>query len=95
MKRPSPSQLAAIGVAVLLLIVIRTLGEVFRLEYVRGDALTLGEIRPFIVGALAASVALAVSLLANWAGRLRLSAIIAASTVVLLIIYKVTAIGWL
>jgi hypothetical protein len=93
MKRPSPSQLANLGVGVLILIVIRSLSEVFRLEYLRGTTLTIGEIRPFILGALGAAVALAAALLANWAGWPRLSAAIAACAVILLFIYKVSAVG--
>ena len=92
-KRPSPSLLANIGVGVLLLIIIRSLSEIFRLEYVRGDALTTAEIRPFVAGALGAVVALAAALLANWTERQRLSATIALCAVILLLIYKVSALG--
>ena len=92
-KRLSPSLLAKIGAGVLILIVIRSLGEVFRLEYLRGEALTIAEIRPFIAGALGAAAALAIALVGKWTERPRLSATVALCAVVLLFLYKVFAIG--
>jgi len=93
MKHLTPSLLARLGAGMLLLIVIRALGEVFRLEFILGDALTIAAIRPFIVGALSAALALAIALLANWLNRPRLSMVITLMTILGLFIYKVLAIG--
>ena len=93
MKHLTPPLLARLGAGILLLIVIRALGEVFRLEFVQGEALTIEAIRPFIVGALAAALALAMALLANWADRPRLSMAITLLTILALFIYKVLALG--
>lgn len=93
MTRFSPPLLAKLGAAILLLIVIRSLGEVFRLEYVRGDALAIAEIHPFVVGALVAAMALAIALLTIWAERPRVSMAVTLLTIPSLIIYKVLAIG--
>lgn len=93
MRRLSLPLLAKIGAGVLLLIVMRALGEVFRLEYAVGDALTLAQIRPFIVGALGAAAALAVALLAILAGWQRLALAVAIGAILLLFAYKVLWIG--
>jgi hypothetical protein len=93
MNRLAPPLLAKAGAGVLLLIVIRTLGEVFRLEYASGDALTLAQVRPFIVGALAAAVALAIALIAIQLARPRLAFAVAISAVLLLFMYKVLWVG--
>jgi hypothetical protein len=93
MNRLSPLLLARIGAGILLLIVIRALAEVFRLEYVAGDALTLAQARPFIVGALGAAVALAAALIAILADRPRLALAVAICTILLLLVSKVLWIG--
>ena len=93
MTRLSPPVLAKIGAGVLLLIVIRSLGEVFRLDYIRGEALTIGDIKPFVIGALAASLALAVTLAASLADRPRLAIAVTLLTILGLFIYKVFFIG--
>jgi hypothetical protein len=89
MKRFSINLLAQLLALLLLVIVIRTLGEVFRLEYLRGDALTYGDIRPFVIGALAAALSLAVVLLAIWAGRPGVAVTLACITVAGLFVYRV------
>jgi hypothetical protein len=93
MQHLTPPLLARIGAGILLLIVIRSLGEVFRLEFVRGEALTIEVIRPFIVGAFAAALALGLTLLASLANRPRLSMAVTLLTIAALFIYKVFAIG--
>jgi hypothetical protein len=93
MQHLTAPQLARIGAGILLLIVIRSLGEVFRLEFIRGEALTIGVIRPFVVGALAAALALGLALLASLADRPRLSMAITLLTTFALFIYKVFTIG--
>ena len=65
MTRFSLTLVAKLFAAILIIIVIRALGELFRIEYVRPDPpLTYPEARPFIAGALAAAVSLLVTLLA-------------------------------
>ena len=89
MSRFSLILLARCAAALLLLIVIRSLGEVFRLEYGRADLPGYGEIRPFIIGALAAALALAVTLLAIVLDRPRTGLVLAGLTVVALFFYRV------
>ncbi len=57
MTRPSELRLAQASVSVLLLVVVRSLSEVFRLQYLHGEALVI-EVTPYVAGALFAAVAL-------------------------------------
>jgi hypothetical protein len=89
MKRFSLNLIAKFFAALLLLVVIRALGEVFRLEYLRGDALVFGEVRPFIIGALAAALSLGLSLLAIWGARPSIAIVLASFTIAGLFVYRV------
>ncbi len=90
MTRFSLNVVAKILAAILLIIVIRALGEVFRLEYVRPEPpLTYAEARPFIIGALAAALSLALALLAVQLDRPRSAILLACLTVIGLFIYRV------
>ena len=42
--------------------VVRSIGEYFRLQQLHGDALVIGQITPFVAGALFAAIALALTL---------------------------------
>jgi hypothetical protein len=81
--------IAKLLAAMLLIIVIRALGEVFRLEYIRVEALTYAEIRPYIAGGLAAAVALALVLLAIWAGRPGTALVLACIAIAGLFVYRI------
>jgi len=89
MTRFSLTLVAKLFAAILLIIVIRALGEVFRLEYVRpGPPLTYAEARPFIAGALAAAVSLLVTLFAIQLDKPRSAILLACLTVIGLFIYR-------
>jgi hypothetical protein len=89
MQRFSINLLARLLTALLLIIVIRSLAEVFRLEYLRGEALAYGEVRPFILGALAATLSLAIALLAIWAARPGIATVLICFTLAGLFVYRV------
>jgi hypothetical protein len=89
MTRFSLNLLAKLLAAVLLVIVIRALGEVFRLEYVRAELPSYGEVRPFLIGALAAAMSLGVTLLAMWAGRPSSAIVLACLAIAGLFVYRV------
>jgi hypothetical protein len=93
MMKPTLQLLAKVAAGILLLIVVRSLGEVFRLEGLRGGALTIAEIRPFIIGALVAALALALALTAILARRPRATIVIGVLTVAGLFVYRVFYIG--
>jgi hypothetical protein len=58
MNRPSDLRLAQISIGVLLLVIVRSLGEYFRLQYLHGQALVIAQVTPYVAGALFAAVAL-------------------------------------
>jgi hypothetical protein len=93
MKRLPPERLSQIGIGILLLIIIRTLGEVFRLSYVNGDALAVAQLKPYVGSALFASIVLAAALICHAWGRYRIVVGLAIATVVLLLTYKIVVIG--
>lgn len=85
---------AQAGITIQFLIVVRTLGEIFRLRHVDGAGFTAAVAMPYVGGAL-------IAVCCCWAGvtlyffrRYALSAWIAAGTVAVLLVYKVVAIGW-
>lgn len=93
MTMPSLRRATQISVGLLLVIVIRPLGEVLRLHHAVGDGLTVAQIEPYVIGALAAAVAaLAVAVL-HFVNRDRSAVSVTIATVVALLIYKVGAVG--
>jgi len=93
MARPSLQRLSQIAMGVLLLIVIRSLAEVFRLQYVHGDALTIAQVTPFVGSALFTSIVLAAALVCHAWGRYRIVIGVVIATVLLLLVYKIAIIG--
>jgi hypothetical protein len=93
MTRPSAQRLAQFSVGILLLVIIRALGEYFRLQYLLGDVLAIGQVTPYVAGALFAAVALAPTLICYSAALYRVSIAIATATLVVLFVYKVAVMG--
>jgi len=93
MGRPSELMVAQVSIGVLLLVIIRSLGEYFRLQYLHGDALVIGQVTPYVAGALFAAVALAVTVTSYFAGLYRISIALAAATVILLFSYRIAVMG--
>ena len=84
---------AQLGITVQFLIMVRTLGEFFRLRHVLGTSFAAAVAAPYVGGAL-------VAVCFCWAGvtlyffrRYTLSAWIALASVVLLLMYKIVVIG--
>jgi hypothetical protein len=93
MPRPSEPRLAQIAIGALLLVIIRSLSEFFRLRYLHGQALDIGKLAPYVAGALFAAVALAFTVICYFTGRYRASMAITVGTIILLFVYKVAAAG--
>ncbi len=93
MKPASLKRLSELSVGLLIVIVIRSLGEVFRLSYVYGDALTLAQTMPFVTGAEIAAVAAVMTFFLFCIQRHLMAIIGTAATVVGLVIYKVLVVG--
>ncbi len=93
MRGISPHGLSQIALGVLLLIIIRSLGEVFRLQYVEGAALTIAQVTPYVGGALFTTVVLAAALVCHAWGRFRIVIGGLIATVLILLVYKIAVIG--
>jgi len=93
MGRLAPERLSQAAIAVLLLIVIRSLGEFFRLQVVHGNALTIAQVAPYVGSALFTAVVLAAALVCHAWGRYRIVIGGVIATVILLLIYKIAVIG--
>jgi hypothetical protein len=91
MPRLSEQKLAQISIGVLLLVIVRSLGEYFRLQYAHGDTLVVGQVTPYVAGALFAAIALTIA--CYFTNLYRVSIVIAAATLVLLFVYKVAIVG--
>ena len=93
MIRPSKPRLAQVCIGILLLVIVRSLGEYFRVQYLHGDAVAIVQINPYIAGALFATVALALTVLCYFASLFRTSIAVTAATLILLFAYKVVIVG--
>lgn len=70
------------------LALIRTLGEIFRLQHFRGDALQVADIRPFVVGAAISAVLALAAVLLYFGRRYTAAAAVAGLTIGVLLLYK-------
>ena len=93
MARISAQRAAQVAIVILVLIILRSLGEFFRLRYVQGDALTIAEVVPYVGSALATTLVLAGALAAYRFQLYRLVVGGMAATVVALLIYRIAIIG--
>ena len=89
----SAQRFAQVGLGILLLVIIRSLGEYFRLLYSNGEALAIPQATPYVAGALLAAIALVVALGCYFAALYRLSIAVASAAVALLFVYKVAVVG--
>jgi hypothetical protein len=83
-----PARWAQLGVTIQFLALVRCLAEVYRLRWLRGDALRLADVQPFIAGALVAAVLCWVAVSLFFFARYRTSIATAALTVAALIAVK-------
>lgn len=84
---------AQLGITVQFLIVVRTLGEIFRLRHIDGASFSAAIALPYIGGALIAACACWAAVTLYFLRRYALSAWMALATVIILLIYKVHFIG--
>lgn len=93
MTRLSSERLAQIGIGVIFLILLRTLGEYYRLRYTLGPGQGLQAFQPFLTGLLLAVTGAAVAVGLYFGRRFRLVVWSAGLTVAALLVYKVVVIG--
>lgn len=85
---------AQIGITAEFLIVVRTLGEFFRLRHVHGANFSTALAAIYIGGALIAACSCWAAVTFYFFRRYTLSAWIALATVPILLVYKIAVIGW-
>ena len=94
MRKITNEQWAQVGITTQFLIVVRTLGEFFRLKHVYGTNFSIAIVMPYVTGSLLAACFC-------WAGvtffffrRYKMSSWISVSTVIILLVYKIVVVGW-
>ncbi|MDE3156099.1 MAG: hypothetical protein KGN76_13410 [Acidobacteriota bacterium] len=85
---------AGIGVLVLWLALVRTLGEIYRLHAVRGASFVLADALPYVNGAMMAVVGAGVAVGCYIWHCDRLAVAVVAATILLMLGYKVAVLGW-
>ena len=81
------------GITVQFLILVRTLGEFFRLRHVHGTSFSAAVAAPYISGALIAACFCWAGVTLYFFRRYTLSVWVALTTVVILLVYKIVVIG--
>ncbi len=94
MLRLTRERWAQLAIMTQFLIVVRALSEVFRLKYLLGASFSIETATPYILGALLAACSCWAGVTLFFFRRYNFSIGIAGVTVIVLLIYKVTAIGW-
>jgi hypothetical protein len=85
---------AQIGITAQFLIVVRTLGEFFRLIHVHGTSFSAAVAAPYIGGALIGACFCWAGVILYFFRRYTLSAWVTLAAVVVLLVYKIAVIGW-
>ena len=89
MRLPSRERGAQGGIILLFVIIIRNLGEYFRLENAYGYALPRHILSEYVGGALIAVVATAICVIFYFAGRFRSVMVLVGITIFALLVFKV------
>jgi hypothetical protein len=84
---------AQLGITIQFLIIVRALGEIFRLRHYHGASFTAEVAMPYVGGALAAACFCWLGVTLYFFRRYVLAASIALATVFLLLAYKIVVIG--
>lgn len=85
---------AQIGISIDFLIIVRTLGEFFRLRHARGPNFSTDLAALYIGGALIAVCSCWAAVISYFLRRYTLSACIAIASIPILLLYKIAIIGW-
>jgi len=85
---------AQIGITTQFLIVVRTLGEIFRLKHLHGTNFSTAAAMPYVGGSLIAVCLCWVGVALYFFRRYTLSSWIALASVITLLVYKIVVIGW-
>lgn len=88
MRSPSPERVAQVSIGILLLVILRTLGEYYRLRWSLGPETGLKSFEPFIAGLVLAVTGTMVAVILYFVRWFRLVAWATVIIVVALILYK-------
>jgi hypothetical protein len=89
MRLPSPERAAQVGIGILFIAILRTVGEYYRLRWSLGPEAALKAFEPFIPGLLLAIIGTMAAVALYFAHRFRLVAWAAGIVVAGLILYRV------
>ncbi len=92
--RVTKERWAQIGITIEFVIVVRTLGEFFRLRHVQGTNFSTSVAAFYVGGALIAACSCWAGVTLYFFRRYALSAWIALAAVPILLLYKIAVIGW-
>jgi hypothetical protein len=92
--RVTKERWAQIGITTEFLIVVRTLGEFFRLRYVHGTNFSTAVAALYVGGALIATCSCWAGVTFYFFRRYTLSVWTTLATVPVLLVYKITVVGW-
>jgi len=92
--RVTKERWAQIGITAEFLIVVRTLGEFFRLRHIHGTNFSSAMAALYVGGALIAACSCWAGVTLYFFRRYALSTWIALATVPILLVYKIAVIGW-
>lgn len=81
-------KISRIAIVIIFLALIRTIAEFFRLEYILGDALTTQQVKPFIIGALAASISCLLMTILSFYLKHKIIIIVSVLTIIALVLIK-------
>jgi len=85
---------AQIGITIEFLIIVRALGEFFRLRHVQGTNFSTAVAALYVGGALIAVCSCWAGVIFYFFRRFTLSAWITLATLPILLVYKIAVIGW-
>ena len=92
--RVSKERWAQLGITIEFLIVVRTLGEFFRLRHVLGANFSIAVVALYVGGALIAACSCWAGVTFYFFRRYTLAAWTTLATVPVLLVYKIAVIGW-
>ena len=84
---------AQLGITVQFLIIVRTLGEIFRLRHIQGASFSAAAAMPYVGGALIAACCCCVGVNLYFFRRYAAAAWLALATVLCLLVYKIGVIS--
>lgn len=85
---------AQIAITIQFLVIVRSLAEIFRLRYVRGADFSAALAMPYVTGSLIATCFCWIAVTLYFFRRYVLCFWTALASVLILLVYKVTVIGW-